>query len=666
MSFPGNNSLAYMGIKETNPPQIVKALRNPATSDNRYDIGDIWINTSTASSFELCSLVGGIATWSTLGGATADVNTISGDSGGNRSPTGGNILIAGGTNITSVGAASTITVNLDDAVTTGSVATSDVAAGLTISSNNIDADGTDASINIGLTPKGTAGNVVIDNGGLNVTAGNIEDGTLAARITATNGAFSADGNAIQAYVATTGGVAGTLYRAFRGDISVTTGNNTESPQGIRGACTAAASADLEEAYGGFYTVAQDNGSAINSNAIGNLAMATISEVNAADQPQQWIAGSQHIVAFDPAAAVPTAAIVAGSISHVMYDAPMNTIAHGYVASRNGGGAGGPAGAAYKVVIGGGINDWQYGADLYTGSLTNNYSIGDIRLAKQNLIKSVTNFPTGTAPAGTVAIRSNGANADGVVYVNHDGGATSWRPVLRANTTWIEHFTQSPIMQSIADTGAVPSGAGAAVNLMSLQGGEIMQQFMIGAGQTIIAPRMDAVGLLVSLDLTVAEGAEYNWGTTPISKHAYTVGTSPAIAFIMSFAVADVTGAGPILMGFRKQEANNANYAAYTDYAAIGLNNAVNPGTIIIEDRLNSGAAVQTNTTNAWADLANHTLRVNISATGVVTYSIDSAAPIATHAFTFDNGDVIMPFFHFVHAAAAPGAIEWTDMVVGPQ
>jgi hypothetical protein len=665
MSLPTLKPLAYMGIKEKDPPEVIKSTRAPGASDVNYDIGDIWINTSLSTTYMLTSKLLGVATWVVLGGSSTDVNTLSGDAGGNLSPTGGNIQIAGGTNIGTTGAGSVITVNLDAAITVDSVATSPATAGMTISATDIDADGTDASISLTVTPKGPAGQVVIDNGGLSITNGDIQDGTSAARITATTRAFSADGNAIQSYCSTTGGTAGTTYRAVRGDLLVLTGDGSESPQGVRGNCNVGAAGDIEEAYGGFFMAQQTNASAIDSNLIGSLGMANVLEANAADQPQQWISGTQSIVSFDAGAAVPTAAIVAGSLSHVTYDTPMNTLAHGYVASRNGGGAGGTAAAAYKVVIGGGIDDWQYGLDLYTGSLSNNYSVSDIRLSQQNDIKSVAGFPTGTSSAGTLAIRSNGPIADNVLYVNNDGTATGWRPVLRANTTWIEHFTQSPIMQSNADTGAVPSGATGDVNLMCLQGGEIMQQFIIGAGQTIRAPRMDAIGLLVSLDLTNTEGAEYNWGMTPVSKHAYTVGTSPAIAFIMSFAVADVTGANPILMGFRKQQANNGTYTNYTDYALIGLNNGVNPGTIIIEDRLNTGAAVQTNTTNAWVDGGNHTLRVNVSNTGVVTYSIDGVAPAVTHAFTFDNGDVIRPFFHFVHGAAAPGAIEWTDMVCGP-
>lgn len=281
-----------------------------------------------------------------------------------------------------------------------------------------------------------------------------------------------------------------------------------------------------------------------------------------------------------------------------------------------------------------------------------------------LVSTGTGAPTAAASAGSLYLRTNGGNNDRVLYVNYDGGATHWVPVIDLSSTLISPISQSPILQSILTTGAAPSGATGDVNLMCMQGGDIMQQFIIGAGQTIIAPRMDTNGLLVSLDLTATEGAEYNWGMTANSKHAYTIGTSPAFNFTMRYRVADVTGAEPVSIGFRKQEANQATYTTYTDYAMIGLNNAVNPATIIIEDRLNSGVAVQTNTTDAWVDGGTHTLSITVSSAGVVSYTIDGVAPTATHAFTFDNGDVVSPFFHFVHGAAAPGAIEWVSMSCG--
>jgi hypothetical protein len=146
---------------------------------------------------------------------------------------------------------------------------------------------------------------------------------------------------------------------------------------------------LEEAYGGFFNAYQQNGSAIDSNLIACEALAIIYEVNPADQPQQWIAASQSVLMFDAAAGIPTAAIVCANLNHITYDPAMNALAHGVVVSRNGGGAGGTANAAFKVVIGGGIVDWNYGLDLLNGGVAalGLYGLADIRLANGTTIDS---------------------------------------------------------------------------------------------------------------------------------------------------------------------------------------------------------------------------------------------------------------------------------------
>jgi hypothetical protein len=263
----------------------------------------------------------------------------------------------------------------------------------------------------------------------------------------------------------------------------------------------------------------------------------------------------------------------------------------------------------------------------------------------------------TALTATSAVTQTGTST--ATYVT-PAGLASLRSAT--NTT----FTQSPILESNANTGAAPSGATGDINLMSCQDGEILEQFIMGAGQTIIAPRMGTSGLLVSLDLTDNEGAEYNWGTRANSKHAYTIGTSPAFFLEWRFTLADVTGCDPVYIGFRKQEANNGTFASYTDFAAIGVNETANSALITISTRLNSGAVTNTNTTNAWTDGQTHTLRVNVSAAGVVTYLIDGVAPTVTAAFTFDSTDVVMPFFHGLHGTTAPGAWNWVHVKAGLQ
>lgn len=222
--------------------------------------------------------------------------------------------------------------------------------------------------------------------------------------------------------------------------------------------------------------------------------------------------------------------------------------------------------------------------------------------------------------------------------------------------------QNPILQSIADTGAAPVGTGAAVNVMHLQD-DSLEVFNIGT-QTIIAPRMDATGLLVSLDLTDNEGAEYNWGARANAKNVFTAQTD-GFAMDWTFTLADVSGCDPVGIGIRKVEANNATLESYTDFVWIGVSETDNSGTISIKKRLNSGAVSTTNTTDAWADGEEHKLTIIVSAAGSCIFLIDDAAPSATTSFTFDSGDLLMPFFHGLHGTTSPGAWHWTSYNIGP-
>jgi len=179
--------------------------------------------------------------------------------------------------------------------------------------------------------------------------------------------------------------------------------------------------------------------------------------------------------------------------------------------------------------------------------------------------------------------------------------------------------------------------------------------------------MTVNGLDLALDQTVSEGAEYNFGARANSKHAYTIGTSAAFFMEAQIYVEDISGAAPLFIGFRKQEANNATFANYTDYYGIGLNSATSAVNIVLTSELNAGGQTLQNSTDAWGgDGATKTLRVLVSAAGVVTATIDGAAPSAPLAFTFDNADVVMPYIHFLHGADVAGVVGLKSLKIGFQ
>jgi hypothetical protein len=282
--------------------------------------------------------------------------------------------------------------------------------------------------------------------------------------------------------------------------------------------------------------------------------------------------------------------------------------------------------------------------------------------------------SGSGNTITIAGETATASNAGIVELATDAevltGTDTSRAVTAANISYLKDatdivFTASPLLQAAANTGAAPVGTDTATNIMICQEGEVLEVTNIGT-QTIIAPRMAAAGLLTSLDLTDNEGAEYNWGVLSNSKHQYTIGTDPAFYLEWRFTLADVTGCDPVGIGFRKTEANDAALANYTDFAWIGVSETDNSATISLKTRLNSGAVTTTDTTDAWTDGQTHTLKVLVSGAGVVTYEIDGAAPTATAAFTFDDTDVVMPFFYGLHGTTSPGAWHWVWCKAGVQ
>lgn len=105
----GRQGTAYTGTNANNPPNITYNTRDPDIYDTQnYSVGDIWINSVTELPWILLSLAGDanskgmLANWVKFG--TGDVNTLTGNTGGEVGPLAGNINVVGdGTTITIVG-----------------------------------------------------------------------------------------------------------------------------------------------------------------------------------------------------------------------------------------------------------------------------------------------------------------------------------------------------------------------------------------------------------------------------------------------------------------------------------------------------------------------------------------------------------------------------------
>ena len=323
-------------------------------------------------------------------------------------------------------------------------------------------------------------------------------------------------------------------------------------------------------------------------------------------------------------------------------------------------------AGVELAVGGASSGDPYvnflvsGAGVYTMGIDN--SVSDNFVISANAALGTSNIASWTS-AGALT------NTAGITATTGNIAATAGTVSgLEGNFSGMNvTFTSSPVLQSALTTGVAPTGATGDVNLMAIEKGVIMEQFILGGGQTIIAPRMSATGLLTSLDLTNTEGAEYNFGAVRSnSPFAYTIGTSAAFFIELAVNAADVGGLDPFSVGFRKAQANDATFTNYTDFATIGARATTAADVCVIQTDLNNGGEVITNTTDAWTDGQTKTFKVLVSAAGVVTYTINGIAPTVTAAFTFDTADVVVPFIRHIFGAATPGAINWVSLRIGFQ
>jgi len=161
---------SYEGVKAVNPPDIISAKRNPLPSDFKYPLGTMWMNTVTEVSFQLVSNPG---IWAILGGAAGgDVQSLTADNAFAVTPALGTINVAGGPNITTSGAGSTLTIQ---------TVASPTFTDLTVNGNEIlGGNLTSATGAINLVD-GTitlnTGDLIVEEGNIEVTLGTITAGT---------------------------------------------------------------------------------------------------------------------------------------------------------------------------------------------------------------------------------------------------------------------------------------------------------------------------------------------------------------------------------------------------------------------------------------------------------------------------------------------------------
>jgi len=327
LSYGLNNPLQKM-----NPINIL-SRRAPTVNDLNYEIGQLWIDTPNDEIYVLTSTAAGAATW--IISATGTLfETLTPDTG--TSPVVADatntISVLGGTNIGSVGGASTLTMNLDAAIELDSV----------------------------------------------------ECGTNLARISA----YTTNLAIIQAFADEDTATGAAVREAIYGNLQVTSGDGNHTPSAIWGSIDVASGSNALQTLGVYGLCTQEDGAVIASTAAGVEGQLSLLETDVADLPATYAFGVKAYLFSDDAAGVP-AGIVAGVGSVVEYFTPFNAKAYGVAITRlDAGGGTGTAGAAAIGVIQGTVAaaDWDLGIDFATA--TSGFTTADIQFVNGVLWNSL--------------------------------------------------------------------------------------------------------------------------------------------------------------------------------------------------------------------------------------------------------------------------------------
>jgi len=207
-------------------------------------------------------------------------------------------------------------------------------------------------------------------------------------------------------------------------------------------------------------------------------------------------------------------------------------------------------------------------------------------------------------------------------------------------------------------------------------GSIIGAHTVAAGGFMVEGTIPAVdtnstsaGLNLQGDAATGDntGMELIFGGTQHGGNAScTIGTH-GMVFDATFNSADFTDQDCVAIGFRKAEEFQTGHqpiiaaasgdAVYTDYVAFGV---LSPDDVQISTRLNDGTTAHVDSTQATAASGNHRFQVTVTSAGVVTFAHIGAAvmsagtlaaPSTTKVFSFDSGDVVVPYLSILSTNA---------------
>jgi hypothetical protein len=182
-------------------------------------------------------------------------------------------------------------------------------------------------------------------------------------------------------------------------------------------------------------------------------------------------------------------------------------------------------------------------------------------------------------------------------------------------------------------------------------------------QTIVAPVLDATGLLLDQDDTAGDGSHTSSSQQTVGGQQFIVGKT-AFMVMARVVAADWTDT-QFMVGFRLKAAYAADYNNYTDLAAIG-GAAADGDSVTTQGILNNAATVATDTTVNFVDGASALLVVKVALNGAVTCQVNGATyPVysaGTTPLVFDAGDVMIPFYQHVNIGSGNPAVSISEFV----
>ena len=206
-------------------------------------------------------------------------------------------------------------------------------------------------------------------------------------------------------------------------------------------------------------------------------------------------------------------------------------------------------------------------------------------------------------------------------------------------------------------GTVFDSTAGAANHLYYTGGFIgVLNNIVDAGATV--PVMLAAGLDLGAG-TNNDNDHYEMfnGILGGSGRPFEVGTDAAFQACLTWAPTDVSDFDLTTFGFRNPVAVTATPGSYTAYAGIGIGSTA--GEIYVQD-ITTGI---TDTTDSMSDTTSVVLCTKVSSAGVVTYTIDGAAPTVTDSHTFTDGIMLIPFHSLRNVVATPDPTNITKLEV---